>query len=92
MSNYFNICLLFNQIQAVLGGNHVSTLSGLYWSSTVGSGDPTNDAWIQDFALSGGTNQYDGNKGYPLGARCSRALTLYPFNGSFGANPDPCGT
>ena len=51
------------------------SLDGYYWSSTEYSGIPTDFAWYQDFAA-GGSNQLYDDKGYALGVRCSRALTL----------------
>ena len=51
-------------------------LAGFYWSSTEGSGGPTGNAWGQNFASGGGSNQNYGGKLYTLGVRCSRALTL----------------
>lgn len=52
-------------------------LAGFYWSSTEYSPLPTEIAWNQYFASGGGSDQSFGVKGYfPLGVRCSRALTL----------------
>ena len=53
-----------------------SCLAGYYWSSTEGSGGPTDSAWYQNFASGGGSNQGFANKRSSLGVRCSRALTL----------------
>jgi len=50
-------------------------LAGYYWGSTEGS-NRTDNAWYQYFASGGGSNQSIGGKGYSLGVRCSRALTL----------------
>ena len=53
-----------------------SCLAGFYWSSTENSGGPTGGAWAQHFASGGGSSQNGSNKGFKLGVRCSRALTL----------------
>lgn len=53
----------------------LSALAGYYWSSTEFSGDPQEDAWVQDFASSGGAQSFPG-KNNPPGARCVRRSTL----------------
>ena len=53
-----------------------SCLAGHYWSSTEGSGNPSNVAWFQFFASGDGSDQNYLFKGDALGVRCSRALTL----------------
>lgn len=49
-------------------------LAGFYWSSTEYSSVPQGIAWNEYFASSGGQDYED--KGYQLGVRCSRALSL----------------
>ncbi|MCX7091763.1 MAG: DUF1566 domain-containing protein [Legionellales bacterium] len=54
------------------------TTGQYYWSSTEDSSDPTQQAWVQSFALSG-DDQSLHDKGILLpflGVRCSRTLTL----------------
>ena len=53
-------------------------LTGSYWSSTQYSDVPNMLAWYQVFGAGDSSDQFDGDKGFPLGVRCSRALTLYP--------------
>ena len=61
-----------------IAGLTAGSTSGLYWSSTEYSPDPTAVAWFQVFVLNGGAsfqgNDHKGN--HTLGVRCSRALTL----------------
>ena len=51
-----------------------SCLSGVYWSSTEDSGEPTFFAWNQNFASGGGSDQVLDNKNTTLGVRCSRGF------------------
>jgi hypothetical protein len=53
----------------------LSSLAGYYWSSTELSADPQEDAWVQDFASSGGAQSFPG-KNNPPGVRCVRKSTL----------------
>ena len=68
-------CGIQNMQTNLVDTNTVS-IAGLYWSSTEYSGLPQRLAWIQDFASSGGSGQYRYDKGFQLGVRCSRALTI----------------
>ena len=51
-------------------------LAGYYWSSTELSFIPQYYAWFEYFASGGGSGQYGDVKGFQLGVRCSRALTI----------------
>lgn len=77
---------MVNQLPDLLGDPNVANpstscnygancLAGNYWSSTEDSSNPQRLAWNQYFAFSGSYHGV-GVKVYPLGVRCSRALTL----------------
>jgi trimeric autotransporter adhesin len=59
-----------NLVQLGFGG-----LSGLYWSSTEYSSNPTNIAWAQYFVAAGGSLQIVANKSSVLSTRCARAVS-----------------
>ena len=65
---------LQNLQSSLVDYNSINLLSGIYWSSTEGSGSPLNDAWYQSFSLSS-SNQSLSIKNYLLGVRCVRVMT-----------------
>lgn len=69
---YWSSELAFNQ-EALLESKH-QWIAGNYWSSTENSGNPQNNAWNQNFASGGGSNQNNDNKNNQLGVRCSRGF------------------
>ena len=66
---------LQNMQSNLVDNGNVGSLSGNYWSSTEFTGNTTDGAWYQVFAL-GNSFQTGDFKDSSLGVRCSRALTL----------------
>lgn len=68
----------FQNMQSHLVDNgNIGALSGTYWSSTEYTkalGNPTNDAWVQTFGVSG-QSQTGSDKSAKFAVRCVRALT-----------------
>ncbi len=65
-----------NMQSNLVDNNGIGALAGYYWGSTEDSGRRASGAWVQFFAVGGGSGQYGANKVSLLGVRCSRALTL----------------
>jgi len=62
------------QTNLVDQGN-IGNLTGVYWSSTESSVNPTSNAMAQFFATGGSSFQAANNKNLQLGVRCVRAIT-----------------